>query len=100
MERRKEINGRLVRWIAEKAERCVHAPASHRAALPPCTAPLRSPGHTRRQPGNTAISPASPERGYEMATGFILEGVGYDIFPMSWKRVLASATFTVSPCQV
>ena len=27
------------------------------------------------------------ERGYEMATGFILEGVGYDVFSMSWERV-------------
>ncbi len=27
------------------------------------------------------------ERGYEMAAGFILEGVGYDIFPMSWERI-------------
>ncbi len=82
MERRKEINGRLVRWIAEKAEReyaedislvliygsYVNGTANSRSDVDCCFIP-------------------KTERGYEMATGFILEGVGYDIFPMSWERV-------------
>ncbi len=82
MERRKEINGRLVRWIAEKAEReyaedislvliygsYVNGTANSRSDVDCCFIP-------------------KTERGYEMAAGFILEGVGYDIFPMSWERV-------------
>lgn len=27
------------------------------------------------------------ERGYQMAATFVIDGVGYDIFPMSWDRV-------------
>ncbi len=82
MERRKEINGRLVQWIAEKVEReyakdislvliygsYVNGTANSRSDVDCCFIP-------------------KTERGYEMATGFILEGVGYDIFPMSWERV-------------
>lgn len=82
MERRKEINGRLVRWIAEKAEReyaedislvliygsYVNGTANSRSDVDCCFIP-------------------KTERGYEMAAGFILEGVGYDIFPMSWERI-------------
>lgn len=82
MERRKEINDRLVRWIAEKAEReyaedislvliygsYINGTANSRSDVDCCFIP-------------------KTERGYEMATGFILEGVGYDVFPMSWERV-------------
>ena len=27
------------------------------------------------------------ERGYGLATGFIIDGVGYDLFPLSWERL-------------
>ena len=30
--------------------------------------------------------PAS-EKGYELAKTFIIDGVGYDLFPMSWERI-------------
>ena len=82
MERRKEINSRLVRWITEKVEReyaedislvliygsYVNGTANSRSDVDCCFIP-------------------KTERGYEMATGFILEGVGYDVFSMSWERV-------------
>lgn len=40
------------------------------------------------------------ERGYGFGTDFILEGVGYDIFPMSWERVenIADMNEVLLPC--
>lgn len=40
------------------------------------------------------------ERGYNFAVDFILEGVGYDIFPMSWERVegIAALQEPLLPC--
>lgn len=40
------------------------------------------------------------EKGYEMAVDFILEGVGYDVFPMDWDRVkrIAELKESLLPC--
>ncbi|MCH5350209.1 MAG: nucleotidyltransferase domain-containing protein [Oscillospiraceae bacterium] len=40
------------------------------------------------------------ERGYEIAVDFIIGGVGYDIFPMSWDRVenIAALKEVLLPC--
>ena len=40
------------------------------------------------------------ERGYGFGADFILEGVGYDIFPMSWERVenIADMNEVLLPC--
>lgn len=27
------------------------------------------------------------ERGYDLGTGFTIDGVGYDLFPISWERI-------------
>ncbi|MBE6935869.1 MAG: nucleotidyltransferase domain-containing protein [Ruminococcaceae bacterium] len=39
------------------------------------------------------------ERAYEFAQGFILEGVGYDVFPISWERAggIADLQETLTP---
>ncbi|MCH5194112.1 MAG: nucleotidyltransferase domain-containing protein [Oscillospiraceae bacterium] len=40
------------------------------------------------------------DRGYEMAVDFIINGVGYDIFPMTWDRVenIAALKEVLLPC--
>lgn len=40
------------------------------------------------------------ERGYQFAVDFILNGIGYDIFPMNWERVenIANLKSVLSPC--
>ncbi len=40
------------------------------------------------------------ERGYELSKTFIVEGIGFDLFPMSWKRVEGLAEFNecLTPC--
>lgn len=40
------------------------------------------------------------ERGYQFATDFIIQDIGYDIFPMNWERVerIASLKEVLIPC--
>ncbi len=40
------------------------------------------------------------QRAYELSTTFIVEGIGYDLFPMSWERVegLAELNEHLTPC--
>ena len=40
------------------------------------------------------------ERGYQFAVDFILNGIGYDIFPMNWERVenIANLKEVLLPC--
>ena len=39
------------------------------------------------------------ERGYRLGVGFIIDGVGYDVFPISWERVerIADLEESLSP---
>lgn len=81
MEKRKKINDKLVRWIAEKVKReyaddislvliygsYVNGTANSRSDIDCCFIP-------------------KTERGYEMSMDFMIDGVGYDIFPISWER--------------
>ena len=40
------------------------------------------------------------DRGYEMAVDFMIDGIGYDLFPMSWDRVenIAALKEVLLPC--
>lgn len=94
MEKRKEINDKLVRWIAEKVKReyaddislvliygsYVNGTANSRSDVDCCFVPKTG-------------------RGYELSRGAIIDGVGYDIFPMPWERLeqIADLQESLSP---
>lgn len=86
MQKRKEINDRLIQWIKNKVKTeyaddislvCIYGSYLNG------TANSKSDVDCYFVPKTT--------RGYEMAVTFILDGVGYDIFPMTWERLGAIA---------
>lgn len=82
MEKPKVTNDRVVEWIKKKAETeyandislvliygsYINGTANHKSDVDCYYIP-------------------KTERGYQFASTFIIDGVGYDIFPMSWERV-------------
>lgn len=82
MQHRKEINDQLLRWIKAKVKTeypqdislvCVYGSAVN--------------GTMNAKSDLDCYFLPKTERGYELATTFILEGVGYDIYPVSWQRL-------------
>lgn len=86
MKRRKEINSRLVQWITNKVE--TEYPDD--ISLVCIYGSYLSGTMNSRSDVDCYFVPKT-QRGNEMAATFILDGVGYDIFPMSWERLEAIA---------
>lgn len=82
MEKRKEINDKLVRWIVEKVKRKY---ADDISLVLIYGSYVNGTANSKSDVDCYFIP--KTERGYELSMGFIINGVGYDIFPMSWERV-------------
>ncbi len=82
MEKRKEINDNLVKWIVNK----VSTEYANDVSLVLIYGSYVNGTANSKSDVDCYYIPKS-ERGYDLAVGFIIEGVGYDIFPISWKRV-------------
>ena len=93
MEHRKEINDCLVQWIRCKVEQ--EYPED--IALV-CTYGSWLSGTMNRLSDVDCYFIPKTERSFAFARTFILEGVGYDIFPMSWERLEEIASLR-SPMQ-
>ncbi len=82
MEKRKEINQRLVQWIVNK----VRTEYAQDVSLVLIYGSYVNGTANSKSDVDCYFIPKT-ERGYAFAMDFIIEGVGYDIFPMSWERV-------------
>ena len=82
MEKRKEINDKLVKWIVNK----VRTEYADDVSLVLIYGSYANGTANSKSDVDCYYIPKS-EHGYHLAVDFIIEGVGYDIFPMSWERV-------------
>lgn len=82
MEKRKEINDKLVKWIVNK----VSTEYANDISLVLIYGSYINGTANSKSDVDCYYIPKS-ERGYDLAVDFMIEGVGYDIFPISWKRV-------------
>lgn len=82
MENRREINRRLVEWIKQK----VKSEYAEDVSLVCIYGSYLSGTMNSLSDVDCYFVPRT-ERGYEFSRTFILGGVGYDIFPMSWERL-------------
>lgn len=93
-EKRKEINDKVVAWIINK----VKTEYSNDISLVVVYGSYINGTANSKSDVDCYYIPKT-ERGYELAIGFIIDGVGYDIFPMSWERVteIAELQDSLSP---
>lgn len=82
MEKRKEINDRLVQWILNK----VKSDYADDVSLVLIYGSYINGTANSKSDVDCYYIPKT-EHGYHLAADFIIEGVGYDIFPISWERV-------------
>ena len=82
MEKRKEINDKLVKWIVNK----VSTEYADDVSLVLIYGSYVNGTANSKSDVDCYYIPKS-ERGYHLAVDFMIEGVGYDIFPISWERV-------------
>lgn len=82
MEHRKKINDQLVQWIRSQVE--TDYPENISLV---CVYGSWLSGTMNRLSDVDCYFIPKTDRAYEFAQTFILEGVGYDIFPMSWERL-------------
>ncbi|MBP3918016.1 MAG: hypothetical protein J6I50_02450 [Clostridia bacterium] len=82
MNKRKEINDKLVQWIVHK----VSTEYADDVSLVLIYGSYVNGTANSKSDVDCYFIPKS-ERGYELAVDFMIEGVGYDIFPISWERV-------------
>lgn len=94
MEKRMNTNSRLVGWIVHK----VKTEYPNDIALVLLYGSYINGSANSRSDVDCYFIPKT-ERGYALARTFILDGVGYDIFPMTWERVagIADLQETLSP---
>lgn len=94
MEKRIETNSRLVEWIVHK----VKTEYPNDIALVLIYGSYVNGTANSRSDLDCYFIPKT-ERGYGLARTFILDGVGYDIFPVTWERVagIADLQETLSP---
>lgn len=94
MERRKKINERLVDWIVNKAK----TEYANDISLVLIYGSFINGTANSKSDVDCYYIPKT-ERGYHFGMDFIIDGVGYDIFPISWKRVeeIADLQETLSP---
>lgn len=93
MKRRKTINDKLVNWIKNTVEREFPEDISL-----VCIYGSWLNGTMNARSDVDCYFVPRTQRGNALARTFVLEGVGYDIFPMSWER-LAEIAALESPMQ-
>lgn len=82
MEKRKEINDQLVQWVINKAK----TEYAEDISLVLIYGSYVNGTANSRSDVDCYFIPKT-ERGYSFAADFMIDGVGYDIFPISWERV-------------
>lgn len=82
MEHRKEINDKLVQWILNK----VKTEYANDISLVLIYGSYINGTANHKSDVDCYYIPKT-ERAYNLSLDFIIEGVGYDIFPISWERV-------------
>lgn len=82
MEKRKEINDRLVQWILHK----VKTEYADDISLVLVYGSYITGNANSKSDVDCYFIPKT-DHGYNLAADFIIEDVGYDIFPISWERV-------------
>lgn len=94
MEKRKEINDKLVRWIVNK----VSTEYADDVSLVLIYGSYVNGTANSRSDVDCYYIPRS-ERGYQLAVDFMIDGVGYDIYPIAWERVerIADLLESMSP---
>lgn len=94
VKKRKEINDNLVKWIVDK----VKTEYADDVSLVLIYGSYVNGTANSKSDVDCYYIPRT-ERGYELAVDFIIEGVGYDIFPISWERVekIADLSMNMSP---
>ncbi len=94
MNNRKDINDRLVDWIINK----VKTEYADDISMVLIYGSYLNGTSNDKSDVDCYYIPKT-ERGYKMTVQFIIEGVGYDIFPMSWEKIagIAELKETMSP---
>lgn len=82
MEKRKEINRKIVDWIANKVQTKYPDDISL-----VCIYGSYVNGTANSKSDVDCYFVPKTERGYDFATHFMIAGVGYDIYPISWERL-------------
>ncbi len=82
MTKRKEINDKVVEWITNK----VKAEYADDISLVLLYGSYINGTANSKSDVDCYYIPKT-ERGYNLGIGFIIDGVGYDLFPISWERV-------------
>lgn len=80
--KRKEINDNVVEWIVDK----VKSEYADDVSLVLLYGSYINGTANSKSDVDCYYIPKT-ERGYHLGLGFIIDGVGYDLFPMSWERV-------------
>lgn len=86
MKNRKEINDRVVDWIIHK----VKTEYADDISMVLIYGSYLNGTMNHKSDVDCYYIPKT-ERGYKMTVEFIIDGVGYDVFPMSWERVAGIA---------
>lgn len=82
MTRRKEINDKVIEWIVNK----VKSEYADDVSLVLLYGSYINGTANSKSDVDCYFIPKT-ERGYNLGIGFIIDGVGYDLFPMSWDRI-------------
>lgn len=94
LQKNNEINDRVVQWILNK----VTTEFADNVSLVIIYGSYMNGTANRKSDVDCYYIPKT-EHGYDMAVDFMIEGVGYDIFPILWERVekIADLLETMSP---
>ena len=94
MEKRREINEKIVEWIVNK----VKTEYADDISLVLIYGSYVNGTANSKSDVDCYYIPKT-ERGYQLGMGFMIDGVGYDIFPISWERVerIANLEESLSP---
>lgn len=82
MEKRRELNNKIVDWIIDRVKKEY---ADDISLVLIYGSYINGTANSKSDVDCYYIP--RTERGYQMAVDFIIDGVGYDVFPMSWERV-------------
>lgn len=82
MNKRKEINDKIVEWITNKVK---NEYADDISLVLLYGSYINGTANSKSDVDCYYIP--KTERGYNLGVGFIIDGVGYDLFPMPWERV-------------
>ncbi len=82
MTKRKELNDKIVEWITNKVKQEY---ADDISLVLLYGSYINGTANSKSDVDCYYIP--KTERGYNLGVGFIIDGVGYDLFPISWERV-------------